>query len=129
MIVKAKQLFQMQDTIDRLKMAKLKPTVAFRIRKTVKSLVTELDEIVKTHYELLVQYGEKIVEGKYQVIRDSDKYSVFIQEFDKLMDEDIDIPQSVVKLSELSDEFVVNDYANLSEVMIIEEDINEPREK
>ena len=97
--IKLKEFVEKGNSIGALLGAKIDPYAAFRLRKFLKVAIDELTEIEKTRQELVKKYGTEQKDGNFQV--QPEQMDAFGVEWDKILDEEIVLPNVVVKIREL----------------------------
>jgi len=95
--------------------------VCYRATKFTKKVSADLDALEDTRIKLVKQYGEKIETGEIKV--PSNKEDEFTAAFIQCLDEEVEIPDIKISLSDLEKaNLSMLDFANL-DFLISEEDV------
>lgn len=96
--MKINAILNSQEALNELLDAKLKASVAFKIKRVAKIVTSIMEDFESAKKGLFDKYGETTeVEGQETMQILPENLEVFKTEFDELMDQDID--QSIVKIS------------------------------
>lgn len=117
-VIKVKQLLNIAGTINALMGAKVEVHTAFKLRKFIAEAVTELQAIDEARQNLVKKYGEILPNSGGQFRVKDEHAEEFSKEWEKLVSEDVVLPNIVIRVSSLEKaSLTMGDIANLDFIL------------